>query len=110
MNLRTRRPTTTLSFLVMLLTSLFAQDYDKLDDSNFSSKIDKGIVVIVFSSDWADSAEISKAWDVVKGLKGYNDAKIYLCKFEPLKKATRKLRLRTFPTVILFHHGDKQEV
>ena len=109
MNLRINRPVTTLSFIFMLFTNLLAQDYAELDDSNFNSKIDQGIVVIVFSSDWADSTEISKAWDVVKSLKGYHEAVVYLCKFEPVKKATRKLRLRTFPTVILFHDGAKQD-
>ena len=51
MNLRINRPVTTLSFIFMLFTNLLAQDYAELDDSNFNSKIDQGIVVIVFSSD-----------------------------------------------------------
>jgi len=51
MNLRIRRPIATLSYLLLLFTGLFAQDYAKLDDSNFNSKIDQGIVVIVFGSD-----------------------------------------------------------
>lgn len=47
---------------------------------------------------------------MVKSLKGYHGAVVYLCKFEPIKKVTRKLRLRTFPTVVLFHDGVKQEI
>ena len=89
--------------LLLFLSVTFAQD---VNDKNFKEKINGGMVVAVFTSEWQES-EFDKK--IIKGVDGYQDAEIIFVKSEDAKKVTKKLRFRNFPSMALFYDGSKKE-
>jgi len=88
--------------LLIFLSVTFAQ----VNDKNFKEKINGGIVVAVFTSEWQEQELDSK---VLKGVSGYQDAEILNVKSEDAPKVTKKLRFRNFPSIALFFDGSKKE-
>ena len=77
-------------------------------DKNFKEKTSKGFVVVKFTSKW-QGAQYTE--DKLFGsVKGHEGAIILTVKQEDTKKLCKKLRLRNFPSVVLFHNGKKKEV
>ena len=91
-----------LSLLLLLSTILVGQ----VNDKNFKSSINGGLVVAVFTSEWKEQP-FDK--DIVKGVKGYQDCKIIYVESEQAKKVVKKLRFRNFPSMALFYDGSKKE-
>ena len=89
--------------LLFFLSTIIAQVTDK----NFKDETGDGVSVIVFTSEWQEQ-DLDE--DILKGVKGYQDARIITVKSEDTKKVAKKLRLRNFPSIALFHDGSKQEV
>jgi thioredoxin-like negative regulator of GroEL len=89
--------------LVFLLSVMTAQVTDK----NFKDKTGDGFSVVVFTSEWQEK-DLDK--DILTSVKGHEDAVIITVKSEEVKKVVKKLRLRNFPSVALFHDGSKKEV
>ena len=88
--------------LLIFLSVTFAQ----VNDKNFKEKINGGIVVAIFTSEWQEQELDSK---VLKGVNGYQDAEILNVKSEDAPKVTKKLRFRNFPSIALFFDGSKKE-
>jgi len=88
--------------LLIFLSVTFAQ----VNDKNFKEKINGGIVVAIFTSEWQEQ-ELDKK--VLKGVNGYQDAEILNVKSENAPKVTKKLRFRNFPSIALFFDGSKKE-
>ena len=88
--------------LLVFLSVTFAQ----VNDKNFKEKINGGIVVAIFTSEWQEQ-ELDKK--VLKGVNGYQDAEILNVKSEDAPKVTKKLRFRNFPSIALFFDGSKKE-
>ena len=80
--------------------------FSQINDKNFKSEINGGVVVAVFSSEWQEQP-FDK--DILKGVKGYQDCEIIFVKSEEAPKVTKKLRLRNFPSMVLFYDGSKKE-
>ena len=78
-----------------------------INDDNFKKKISKGFVVAVFTSKWQEK-NIDKT--LLKGIAGYQKAVVITVASEDTKKVVKKLRLRNFPSIALFHNGSKKEV
>ena len=91
-----------LSLLLLLSTILVGQ----VNDKNFKSSINGGLVVAVFTSEWQEQP-FDK--DIVKGVKGYQDCEIIYVESEQAKKVVKKLRFRNFPSMALFYDGSKKE-
>ena len=91
-----------LSLLLLLSTILVGQ----VNDKNFKSSINGGLVVAIFTSEWQEQP-FDK--DIVKGVKGYQDCEIVYVKSEQAKKVVKKLRFRNFPSMALFYDGSKKE-
>ena len=89
--------------LSLFLSVTFSQG---VNDKNFKEKINGGIVVAVFTSEWQE-AEFDKS--ILKGVDGYQDAEILYVESEQAKKVTKKLRFRNFPSMALFYDGSKKE-
>ena len=89
--------------LLFLISFLSGQVTDK----NFKDKISGGFSVIVFTSEWQEQDLDQSKLD---GVKGYQEAQIITVKSEDTKKICKKLRLRNFPSIALFHDGSKKEV
>ena len=86
--------------LIFFLSTLTAQVTDK----NFKDNVGDGFTVVVFTSDWQEK-ELDGS--ILKGVGGYEDAQILTVQSADLKKVCKKLRLRNFPSIALFHDGGK---
>jgi thioredoxin-like negative regulator of GroEL len=86
--------------LILFLSTLTAQVTDK----NFKDKVGDGFTVVVFTSEWQEK-ELDGS--ILKGVGGYEDAEILTVKSDGLKKVCKKLRIRNFPSIALFHDGSK---
>ena len=75
----------------------------QVNDKNFKDKINDGVVIVVFTSKWAENDGMT----YVKGVKGHEGAIIVQAKSEDVKKVCKKLRLRNYPSIALFVNGDK---
>jgi hypothetical protein len=84
---------------LLLLGVLFGQ----VNDKSFKEKISDGVIVVVFTSKWAES----DGMEYVKGISGHEEAVIIKAMSEETKKICKKLRLRNFPSIALFINGDK---
>ena len=89
--------------LLFFLSTLVAQVTDK----NFKDEVSDGFTVIVFTSEWQEQSLNEK---VLKGVSGHEEAKIITVKSEDTKKVVKKLRIRNFPSIALFHDGSKKKV
>ena len=89
--------------LLFFLSTVIAQVTDK----NFKDKTSDGFSVIVFTSEWQEKDLDQSKLD---GVNGHEDAKIIIVKSEDAKKVVKKLRIRNFPSIALFHDGSKKEV
>ena len=88
--------------LLLFLSVTFSQ----VNDKNFKSEINGGIVVAIFSSEWQEQDVDEK---ILKGVSGYQDCKIIRVKSEDAPKVVKKLRFRNFPSMALFYDGSKKE-
>ena len=89
--------------LIFFLSTLTAQVTDK----NFKDEIGDGFAVVVFTSNY-QAKDLDDS--VLEGIKGYEDAQVFTVKSAGLKKVIKKLRIRNYPSVALFHDGKKKEV
>ena len=80
--------------------------FSQINDKNFKQEVNGGVVVAVFTSEWQEQP-FDK--DIINGVKGYEDCEIIYVKSEEAPKATKKLRLRNFPSMVLFYDGSKKE-
>jgi hypothetical protein len=86
---------------LLLLGVLFGQ----VNDKSFKEKISDGVVIVVFTSKWAES----DGMEYVEGISGHEEAIIIKAMSENTKKICKKLRLRNFPSIALFINGDKAD-
>ena len=89
--------------LIFFLSTLTAQVTDK----NFKDEIGDGFTVIVFTSEWQEK---DLDGSILKGVGGFEDAKIITVKSDDVKKVCKKLRIRNYPSIALFHDGSKKDV
>jgi hypothetical protein len=89
--------------LIFLLSILTAQVTDK----NFKDKIGSGFAVVIFTSNYQPK-DLDSA--ILKEVEGHEGAKILIVKSADVKKVVKKLRIRNYPSIALFHEGSKKEV
>ena len=89
--------------LLFFLSTVMAQVTDK----NFKDEIGDGFTVVVFTSSY-QARDLDES--VLKGIKDYQDAQVITVKSSDLKKVIKKLRIRNYPSIALFHDGSKKEV
>ncbi len=78
-----------------------------LNDDNFKKKIAKGFVLIKFTAPYQMKKLDGKLFD---GVKGFEGCVIYEVDHSQVKKVVKKLRIRNYPSLALFHNGSKKEV
>ena len=94
-----------MKYLIGLLLFL-SVTFGQINDKNFKEKVNGGVVVAVFTSEWQEQELDSK---ILKGVDGYQDAEILIVKSEDAPKVVKKLRFRNFPSIALFFDGSKKE-
>ena len=98
---------------VLLCTdTLTGQDKPKpkvevITDDNFKSKIAKGFVLVKFTAPYQMATIDKKLFD---GVKGFEGCIILVVESSNAKKVVKKLRIRNYPSIALFHDGKKKEV
>ena len=80
---------------------------ESLNDDNFKKKIAKGFVLIHFTAKYQYSTLDKKLFD---GVNGFEGCIIYEVNHSNVKKVVKKLRIRNYPSIALFHNGSKKEV
>ena len=81
-----------------------AQD---VTDKNFKSKVAKGFVLVKFTAAY-QYANLNP--DLLKGVNGHEGCVILEVNRDDVKKVVKKLRIRNYPSIALFHNGSKKEV
>ena len=89
--------------LLLFLSVAFSQG---VNDKNFKEKVNGGVVIAVFTSEWQEQDLDEK---ILKGVEGYQDCEIIYVASEQAKKVVKKLRFRNFPSLALFYDGSKKE-
>jgi len=78
-----------------------------LSDDNFKKRIAKGFVLVKFTAPYQYATLDKKLFD---GVKGFEGCVIYEVDHSGLKKVVKKLRIRNYPSIALFHDGSKKKV
>ena len=78
-----------------------------LSDDNFKKRIAKGFVLVKFTAKYQMKNLDPKLFD---GIKGFEGCVILTVVSSDAKKVVKKLRLRNYPSIALFHNGSKKKV
>ena len=78
-----------------------------INDDNFKKRIAKGFVLIHFTAPYQYATLDKRLFD---GVKGYEGCVIIEIDRTSVKKVVKKLRIRNYPSLALFHDGKKKEV
>ena len=96
---------------IFICNETFGQDkkpkVEVINDDNFKSKISKGFVLVKFTAGYQMKNLDPKLLD---GIKGHEGCVIFTVPSEKAKKVVKKLRIRNYPSLALFHNGSKKEV
>ena len=79
----------------------------QINDGNFKLKISKGFVLVKFTAAYQYANLDPKLFD---GIKEHEGCVIFEVNHEDVKKVVKKLRIRNYPSIALFHNGSKKEV
>ena len=90
--------------IVMCGNIVNAQD---VTDKNFKSNVAKGFVLVKFQADYQMQ---NLDPELLKGVTGHEGCVIIEVNHEDVKKVVKKLRIRNYPSIALFHNGSKKEV
>ena len=98
---------------LLLLSLAFAQPVQQeVNDANFYGAIYKGMHLVRFTSDWSseDGSNFYKGKFIVSGDSAYMGTTMMILPVKKVPDVARKLRLRNFPSVVLFKDGKKVKV
>ena len=79
----------------------------QINDGNFKLKISKGFVLVKFTAAYQYANLDPKLFD---GIKEHEGCVILEVNYEDVKKVVKKLRIRNYPSLALFHNGSKKDV
>tara|TARA_R100001443_G_scaffold859_3_gene3397 strand:+ start:562 stop:942 length:381 start_codon:yes stop_codon:yes gene_type:complete len=92
---------------LLLLTLAFSQQ--KVTDSNFYGAIYKGMHLVRFTAEWSNDNKQNfyQGKFIVTGDSAYLGTQMMILPAKNVSETVRKLRLRNFPSVVLFKNGKK---
>ena len=93
--------------LLLLLSLIFNQQ--QVTDTNFYGAIYKGMHLVRFTADWSEDNKQNfyQGKFIVDGDSAYMGTQIMIIPSKKVPETVRKLRLRNFPSVVLFKDGKK---
>ena len=100
-------------WLLLLMSFVFAQPVQQeVNDANFYGVIYKGMHLVRFTSDWSseDGSNFYQGDFIVSGDSAYMGTQMMILPVKKVPKVARELRLRNFPSVVLFKDGKKVKV
>ena len=102
-----------MKWLILLMSFVFAQPVQQVvNDDNFYGAIYKGMHLVRFTSDWSseDGSNFYKGKFIISGDSAHMGTQMMILPVKNLPEVVRKLRLRNFPSVVLFKDGKKAKV
>jgi hypothetical protein len=102
-----------MKWLLLLMSFVFAQPVQQVvNDDNFYGAIYKGMWLVRITSSWSseDGSNFYKGDFIVSGDSAYMGTQMMILPVKKVPDVARKLRLRNFPSVVLFKDGKKAKV
>ena len=95
---------------LLLLSLVFSQQ--QVTDANFYGAIYKGMHLVRFTADWSENnkQEFFQGKFIVEGDSAHMGTLMMILPAKNVSETVRKLRLRNFPSVVLFKNGKKVKV
>ena len=101
-------------FGFVMMSSVSGQDRPQskpkvvsITDDNFKKKITKGFVLVHFTAPYQMATLDKKLFD---GVTKFEGCVIHKIDHSQVKKVVKKLRIRNYPSLALFHNGKKINV
>ena len=93
--------------LLLLLSLVFSQQ--QVTDTNFYGAIYKGMHLVRFTAEWSKDSKQNfyQGKFIVDGDSAHMGTQMMILPSKNVPKTVRKLRLRNFPSVVLFKDGKK---
>ena len=98
---------------LLLLSLAFGQPVQQeVNDANFYGVIYKGMHLVRFTSEWSDDNKQNfyQGKFIVQGDSAHMGTQMMIISSKKVPETVRKLRLRNFPSVVLFKDGKKKKV
>jgi len=98
---------------LLLLTLVFAQPAkQEVNDANFNGVIYKGFNLVRVTAEWStdNKQNFYQGKFIVEGDSAYHGTMIMILPAKNIPETVRKLRLRNFPSAVLFKNGKKVKV
>ena len=98
---------------LLLLSLAFAQPAQQVvNDDNFNGAIYKGMWLVRFTSSWStdNTKNFYIGKFIVEGDSAHMGTQMMILPSKKVPKIVRELRLRNFPSVVLFKDGKKVKV
>ena len=102
-----------MKWLLLLMSFVFAQPAQQVvNDDNFNGVIFQGMWLVRFTSSWStDSKQNFYIGEfIVEGDSAHMGTQMMILPSKKVPEVVRKLRLRNFPSVVLFKDGKKVKV
>ena len=99
--------------LILLMSFVFAQPAQQVvNDDNFYGAIYTGIWLVRFTAEWSDDNKQNfyQGKFIIAGDSAHMGTQMMILPSKKVPKVTRKLRLRNFPSAVLFKDGKKVKV
>lgn len=95
---------------LLLLALAFGQQ--EVTDKNFYGAIYKGMHLVRFTAEWSNDnkQKFYQGKFIVEGDSAYKGTQMMIIPSKKVPETVRKLRLRNFPSVVLFRNGKKVKV
>ncbi len=99
-------------WLLLLSLALGQPVQQEVNDANFYGAIYKGMWLVRITSSWSseDGSNFYKGDFIVSGDSAYMGTQMMILPVKKVPEVARKLRLRNFPSVVLFKDGKKAKV
>ena len=96
--------------LLLLLSLAFGQQ--QITDTNFYGAIYKGMHLVRFTAEWSENNKQNfyQGKFIVDGDSAHMGTQMMIIPSKKVPETVRKLRLRNFPSVVLFKNGKKVKV
>ena len=93
--------------LLLLLSLAFGQQ--QITDTNFYGAIYKGMHLVRFTAEWSsdNKQNFYQGKFIITGDSAYLGTQMMILPAKNVSETARKLRLRNFPSVVLFKDGKK---
>ena len=95
---------------LLLLSLAFSQQ--QVTDTNFYGAIYKGMHLVRFTAEWSENTKQNfyQGKFIVDGDSAHMGTQMMIIPSKKVPETVRKLRLRNFPSVVLFKNGKKVKV